>query len=206
MSEPPDATGSVTREHVFCAPDYGEFRRRLQSLDCQDCALGATRRNIVVDRGEETARVLLIGEAPGAEEDARGQAFVGRSGRLLDEMLCEAGWNPKRDILIANVAKCRPPENRAPHRDEVAACIPYLHRQVELLRPSAVVLLGGTAIRHVLPEHSKTAVTKLAGRALESSDPPGVRFFATFHPAYILRSRSKRPEMVRHLEQVRASL
>ncbi len=188
------------QRRVLDAPDYEEFRRRLGAFDCRLCGLAATRQHLVVDRGTPGASILLIGEAPGADEDRVGQAFVGRSGRLLDSVLTQAGIDPATDILIANVAKCRPPDNRAPKRDEVAACLPYLLRQIELAAPRCVVLLGATAIRHVLPEMRGAKVTEVAGTLFENERFPGVSFLVTFHPAYVLRSRSKEPTMVGHFE------
>ncbi len=149
---------------------------------------------------------MLIGEGPGAKEDREGRAFVGASGKYLDEMLREAGLEPEEDVLIANVVKCRPPENRAPSRDEVACCLPYLRRQIELVRPRYLVLLGATAVRHILPNEGKSAMKELVGRFFADDTVPDVDIFVTFHPAFILRNRTRRGEMVGHLRSLVARI
>ncbi len=183
------------------ARTYASFKRHLAGSNCQLCGLSADRTHIVVDRGTPKAEILLVGEGPGAEEDRLGSAFVGASGKLLDEMLREAEIDPKNDVLIANVVKCRPPENRTPTASEVAECLPLLRRQVELVRPRFVGLLGATAIRHLLGK--KGAVTPLVGRFTEHDSYPGIEFILLYHPAYILRSRSKRGVMVSWLRKLK---
>jgi DNA polymerase len=177
---------------------YAGFRTALAGSGCGLCPLAAGRTNIVVDRGDHRARILLVGEAPGADEDRQGLAFVGRSGKLLDAMLVEAGLDPAADVLIANVVKCRPPGNRPPTTAEATSCLPFLHRQMELAGPRVIVLLGATAFRRVLPGE-RGALTERAGRLFPRSDRPGIDFLVTFHPAYVLRSPGKRPLMVSHL-------
>jgi DNA polymerase len=146
---------------------------------------------------------MAVGEAPGAEEDRLGMAFVGRSGRLLDEMLREAGLDPERDILIANVVKCRPPGNRVPAPAEVDVCILYLRRQIELIQPRLLLLLGATAVRHLLPSRRREKMAAIAGRIFQSREMPGRRLLVTYHPAFVLRNPAKRPEMVAHLKKAK---
>ena len=160
----------------------------------------------MVDRGNPSARVLFVGEGPGAEEDRLGLAFVGRSGKLLDSMLREADIDPEKDVIIANVVKCRPPDNRAPSRTEVESCFPYLARQIELLRPEVVGLLGATAAKHLLRSHDTRRVSKIAGNFLKDTAYPETDIMVLFHPAYILRNRTKRRDMVAHLRRIRARL
>lgn len=123
---------STERESILRATSYAAYRAALSVHDCRACGLWSGRTRLVVDRGTPGARILLVGEGPGAEEDRLGRAFVGRSGRLLDAMLLEAGLNPERDVLIANIVKCRPPKNRAPSLAEARDCLPFLQRQIAL--------------------------------------------------------------------------
>lgn len=132
---------------------------------CHRCDLAASRQQVVVGRGNPDARLLLIGEAPGAEEDASGQPFVGRAGKLLEQLLAEAGLDSDRDLYIANVIKCRPPGNRKPSRAEIAACRPWLAQQLCLQRPQLIGLLGATALEALLG--LKGGITKLRGQWLE---------------------------------------
>ncbi len=129
---------------------------------CRRCGLAATRQQVVVGRGNPHARLLLVGEAPGAEEEACGQPFVGRSGRLLEAMLAAAGLDSERDLYIANVIKCRPPGNRKPSRSEIEACRPWLERQIALVQPQLVLLVGATALEALLG--IKGGITKLRGQ------------------------------------------
>ncbi len=155
----------------------------------------------MVDRGNSGARVLFIGEAPGEKEDFEGRAFVGRSGRLLDGMLSALSFDTNRDALITNVVKCRPPGNRAPSSEEAATCLPYLHKQVALVRPKWIVLLGATALRRVIPEKKTFSMQKEAGHFFEHTLYPGTRLYVLYHPAYILRDGRKKPVMERHLKK-----
>ncbi len=180
---------------------YAAFREALLGSDCSLCPLHARRTRIVADRGDPKARVLLVGEAPGAEEDRAGLAFVGRSGRLLDAVLDEAGMDPGRDVLIANVVKCRPPGNRPPAAAEAEACLPFLRRQIELVAPRVLVLLGATAAKHLLPGESG-GLTSRAGKLFRRPGYPAADLLITFHPAYALRNPRRRPDMVRHLALV----
>ena len=132
---------------------------------CHRCAMAESRQQVVVGRGNPHARLLLIGEAPGAEEDASGQPFVGRAGKLLEQLLAEAGLDSERDLYIANVIKCRPPGNRKPSRSEIAACLPWLAQQIALQRPQLIGLLGATALEALLG--LKGGITKLRGQWLE---------------------------------------
>jgi uracil-DNA glycosylase family 4 len=132
---------------------------------CHRCGLAESRQQVVVGRGNPHARLLLIGEAPGAEEDASGMPFVGRAGKLLEQLLAEAGLDSERDLSIANVIKCRPPGNRKPSRVEIAACLPWLQRQIALQRPQLIGLLGATALEVLLG--LKGGITKRRGQWLE---------------------------------------
>lgn len=177
---------------------------------CRRCGLAATRQQVVVGRGNPNARLLLLGEAPGAEEEACGQPFVGRSGRLLEAMLAAAGLSSERDLYIANVIKCRPPGNRKPSRTEIEACRPWLERQIDLVRPQLVLLVGATALEALLG--IKGGITQLRGQwfHLEASQGPdqpppsprspirwpeqgegGIALMPLLHPSYLLRNPSE---------------
>jgi len=182
---------------------YEGFRRELSSSDCRLCGLSEGRTRIVVDRGDPTARLMAIGEGPGAEEDRRGVAFVGRSGQLLDRLLTEAGFDVTRELLIANIVRCRPPGNRAPRVSEARACLPYLRHQISLVGPEVIVLLGASALRFLLPDVSGRAMKEVVGRYFDHREFPGVRFLPLYHPAYLLRDPRRVPETRMWLETLR---
>ncbi len=188
------------------APDYSSFKSELIRSNCSLCpSLCAERHNIVVDRGHPKASVMVIGEAPGATEDLTGQAFVGRAGRLLDRMLAYAGLNSAEDVLIANVVKCRPPNNRPPTPEEAANCLPYLFWQLRQVQPQVAVLLGATAARHLLPPDDRPMRDRVGGFNTISGFP-GISFQLLYHPAYLLRDPRKKPEVRVHLDALRAHL
>lgn len=156
--------------------------------DCRRCALADSRKNTVFGRGQAgRVRWMLIGEAPGAEEDRRGEAFVGQAGQLLDAMLRAAGIDPTADVFIANVLKCRPPNNRNPEQEEVVKCEPFLHEQIRLAAPECILLLGRFAAQSVL--NSTLPISRLRNKvhhiALAGRQVPVI---CTFHPAYLLRN------------------
>ena len=185
------------------ATTYRGFREALAASACSLCPLSAGRAHIVVDRGDPSARVMAIGEAPGAEEDREGRAFVGRAGRLLDELLVESGLDPDHDLLIANVVKCRPPDNRPPHAEEARRCLPFLRRQIELVRPRIIVLLGRTALKHMLPGEPARRLDGLVGKFFRRPEYAGLDLMVLFHPAYVLRNPASRQAMLRGLAALR---
>ena len=185
---------------------YASFRRLLRESGCTKCALSEGRANIVVDRGNPVPGIVVIGEGPGEEEDLRGKAFVGRSGRLLDRLLARAGIDSNRDILITNVVKCRPPKNRAPRPGEAEACLPFLRKQLLLVRPRAILLLGATAVRHLLPGKRKFTMRDEVGRVFASPEHPGAEIMILYHPAYLLRDPRRQPRFVEHVEHLRRHL
>jgi DNA polymerase len=158
---------------------------------CTACGLCRSRARTVFGVGSRTAPWLIVGEAPGAEEDARGEPFVGQAGRLLDNMLAAIGRSRQADasrpVFIANVLKCRPPGNRNPQPEEVAACVPFLLRQVELLQPRMMLVMGRFAAQSVL--HTEAPISALRGRvhgvSVAGREVPAV---VTYHPAYLLRN------------------
>ncbi len=168
--------------------------------NCQKCRLCAARTHAVPGEGNPHARLMFIGEGPGRDEDLTGRPFVGRAGQLLDKMIAAIGLS-REEVYIANVVKCRPPQNRAPEMDEVAACMPYLRAQVGLIRPQVIVLLGSSALGAILgPEHR---ITRERGAWIERK---GVFFMPTFHPAALLRDESKKRPVWEDLKKVRDKL
>ena len=155
---------------------------------CRGCALADTRTHVVFGDGCETAEIMLIGEGPGANEDAQGEPFVGRAGHLLDDMLEIIGLK-RDDVYIANIVKCRPPENRDPLGVEQEACIGYLRRQAALLRPKIIVCLGRIAAMRIIKPDFK--ITREHGQWFEKS---GIQMMAVYHPAALLRDPRRRPE------------
>jgi len=150
---------------------------------CEACALCKTRKNTVFGVGDERADWMLIGEAPGAEEDARGEPFVGQAGKLLDNMLAAIGLERSAGVYIANVLKCRPPGNRNPEPGEVGRCSPHLVRQIALVRPKLIVAMGRFAAQTLLA--SDASIASMRGRMFEYQ---GVPLVVTYHPAYLLRN------------------
>jgi uracil-DNA glycosylase len=150
---------------------------------CQACGLCQSRRNTVFGVGDQQADWLIIGEAPGENEDLQGEPFVGQAGKLLDNMLRALGLDRQRGVYIANVLKCRPPGNRNPEPEEVARCEPYLRRQVELLKPKIILAMGRFAVQALL--QTTEPIGRLRGRMHRYGDVPLV---VTYHPAYLLRN------------------
>lgn len=174
---------------------------RTEVLACTRCKLHVDRTNVVFGEGNPRARVLFVGEAPGATEDRTGRPFVGPAGQLLDRILNGAMGLQRSDVFIANINKCRPPGNRAPEADEVAACLPYLKQQVDLIRPEVIVCLGRTAAQNLLGTTAST--TALRGRTLDYHGTPVV---VTWHPAYLLRDPSHKRETWDDIKRVNALL
>lgn len=165
-------------------PDDGGLERlAAEASTCTRCALAAGRTSVVFGSGDPKARLMFVGEAPGHDEDLAGEPFVGRSGKLLDRLMREELGIERSSCYIANVVKCRPPRNRDPKEEEIEACRPYLHRQVELIRPVVVVTLGNFATRLLLG--TSEGISRLRGRTYRWGDR---HLVPTYHPAAVLRS------------------
>jgi uracil-DNA glycosylase family 4 len=173
----------------------GELREFIG--DCQRCKLAPRRTNLVFGVGNPNAQLMFVGEAPGADEDTRGEPFVGRAGQLLTDIIERGMGIGRADVYICNVIKCRPPDNRNPEPDEVAACEPFLLRQIDIVRPRAIVGLGTFAVQAVLKV--KTPISKLRGKW---QDFRGIRFMPTFHPAYLLRNPGDKRLVWADIQQV----
>jgi DNA polymerase len=170
--------------------------------DCQRCGLCRGRNRLVFGVGSPTARLMLVGEGPGADEDRQGEPFVGRAGQLLDRILAAMGLDRSR-VYIANVVKCRPPDNRVPLPEEAATCVPFLRTQIAVIRPEVIVALGRTALEGLLGR-KVASMSQVRGQWMSFE---GIPLLPTFHPAYLLRSpQAKRPvwedmkNVLRHLE------
>ncbi len=190
-----------TKENLIMgAKTYLEFKENLIKSNCSKCRLHEKRTNIVPDRGNPETKILVIGEGPGADEDAQGRAFVGRAGKLLDKIMESIELNTNNDILIANVVKCRPPDNRAPFKDEVNTCMPYLQKQIELVKPKIIILLGATALKHMIKDKKNFSMEEEAGKFFEVPEYPGIKFMVLYHPAYLLYDPRKKKDMWEHVK------
>jgi len=186
-------------------PGRAEAATELKALrehigDCQRCKLAPSRKNIVFGQGSASARLMFVGEAPGADEDEQGLAFVGKAGQLLTRIIESIGL--KRDeVFIANVLKCRPPQNRNPEPDEIASCQPFLERQIAAIRPKVIVGLGKFGGQWLL----KTAepISRIRGRV---GDYDGIKVIPTYHPAYLLRNPGAKKDVWEDMKTVRELL
>lgn len=197
------------------SPDDSEQAAQLRVLDeqevrpCQRCGLAATRTNTVFGQGSPSARLAFVGEAPGFEEDRQGLAFVGRAGQLLTRMI-QAMTLTREEVFICNVLKCRPPNNRDPAPDEIAACSPHLIKQLQIIQPEVIVALGAPAARTLL--RTKDSIGRLRGRFHDfyvdgplSGNAP-VPLMPTYHPAYLLRSPQHKAKAWSDLQAVMEKL
>lgn len=195
------ALNTTPVERIAAMPDaktLGSLREGLAG--CALCKLCKTRTNIVFGDGNERAKLMFVGEAPGENEDLQGRPFVGRAGQLLEKMI-EAMGLSRSDVYIANVVKCRPPENRNPEHDEIESFEPFLHRQIDLIRPDVVVALGKFAAQTLL--RTEIPISQLRGQFHEYR---GIALMPTFHPAYLLRNPPSKKEAWEDLKQVAARL
>jgi DNA polymerase len=171
--------------------------KELYSARCAKCPLSASRKSFVFGAGNVDAPLMLVGEAPGADEDAQGVPFVGAAGKLLSELLEAASLDRKKDVFITNILKCRPPSNRTPNDAEIVACLPLLHRQIEVVAPAILLLLGKTAGNALLG----TGET-LGAMRRKKFDYRGIPTFVTYHPAALLRTAAYRADTEADLQRV----
>lgn len=158
--------------------------------ECTRCELAATRTNVVFSGGNCNAKIMVIGEAPGKNEDETGLAFVGRAGKLLDKVLLTQNLTREKDVYICNTVKCRPPQNRVPKPLEKAACRPFLDKQIEIVQPQIILLAGATAVKSML--ETKLPISKIRGQWFEG--PYESRIMPVFHPSYLLRHEYNKAE------------
>lgn len=164
--------------------------------DCEKCKLAKNRNNIVLGCGNKEAKIMFIGEGPGADEDIQGEPFVGKAGKLMNQAFKGLGIK-REDVYICNVVKCRPPMNRNPEPDEVKECLDYLRAQVVLVKPKIIVLLGSVALKAILGD--EVTITKARGKWVEKN---GIYYMPTFHPAALLRDEAKKVDFWNDLKEV----
>lgn len=176
---------------------------RQKCESCTGCALAKSRNNVVFSDGNpSTARIVLIGEAPGEMEDECGRPFVGRAGQLLNEFLAEAGISRDEDLYIINTVKCRPPENRVPSDEEKSACRKFLDAQIDIIKPDAIVLCGATALKSFVELDKKQTISKVRGQWMNILvDGVEYKAMTIFHPSYLLRNHSMAEGSPRRLMQ-----
>jgi uracil-DNA glycosylase len=166
---------------------------------CPLCKLARTRKNAVPGEGQISAKIMFIGEAPGRNEDEKGKPFVGAAGRILDNLLRKAGIE-RSQVFITNIVKCRPPNNRVPEEDELIACRPYLDRQIALIKPKVICILGRTAYSSIL---GGSSISANRGKIIERS---GQKYFSTFHPAAVIYNKSLRSTLEADLKKLAAEI
>ena len=199
----PDVSADVmaARELARSAANLDELRALLTNFE--GCGLKKTASRLCLSRGSKTARLMLIGEAPGRDEDIQGEPFVGRAGQLLDRMLAAIGLG-EADVYITNIVFWRPPGNRTPTPEEVQVCKPLVERQIELLNPKILVFLGGVSAKHLTG--ASEGILKLRGKWLTYPLGEGIRAMATLHPAYLLRTPIAKRDVWRDLLAIRDAL
>lgn len=198
-AEPPQVfrqTSPVPQQSAALPDDLEALREVVRT--CGNCRLCQTRRNTVFGEGDPHARLMFIGEGPGADEDASGRPFVGAAGQLLDKMITAMQFS-RGEVYIANIVKCRPPNNRNPEPDEAANCIGYLKKQISLIKPECIVLLGAVALKFLLER--RDGVSKLRGNWLDYN---GIPLMVTFHPSFLLRNPDAKREAWSDLQKVMA--
>lgn len=168
--------------------------------ECKKCRLCTNRTNIVLGEGNINAKIMFIGEGPGADEDKQGVPFVGKAVQLMNKAFQALGIN-REEIYIANIVKCRPPSNRVPEEDEAQACLNYLRNQVVLIKPEIIVLLGSTALKTILGK--EYGITAVRGKWMEKN---GIKYMPTWHPAALLRDENKKIEFWQDLKELKKYL
>lgn len=171
-----------------------ELRERIG--DCTLCRLHQGRTNLVFGAGNPQADLMFIGEGPGRDEDIKGEPFVGRAGQLLTKIIEAMGYK-RSDVYIANIVKCRPPQNRNPADDEAATCLPFLHQQVAIIQPKVIVCLGSVAVHHLLGTDEK--ITRIRGKWQEWD---GIPVMPTYHPAFLLRNPNMKKPVWEDMQEV----
>ena len=200
--EPAAPPASLFGELLPSPPSLAKSSETMEDIwrdigDCTRCGLCEGRTQVVNTHGNHKARLMFVGEAPGADEDAQGKPFVGRAGQLLTKII-EAIGLKREEVLIGNVNRCRPPGNRQPTLEEAAICRPFLFREIAAVQPEVIVVMGNTAVRNLL--ETREGITRIRGKF---QDFRGIKVMPTFHPAYLLRDPSKKRETWEDLKKVR---
>ncbi len=189
------------REVIEAVPDSLKAIRE-EIGDCKRCRLHRSRKNIVFGYGNEDADLVFVGEGPGREEDIQGLPFVGEAGAMLTRIIERVFHLRREDVYIANVVKCRPPDNRTPQADEIATCLPFLEKQLSVIKPEVIVALGGVAARSLI--HTDKGITSLRGKFYNYRD--GSVIMPTFHPAFLLRNPNRKRETYEDMLKVKERL
>jgi DNA polymerase len=188
---------------ILAAESYADYKKKLSSYDCQRCSLCHARLNIVIDRGNPQSAILIISERPGDNEDRVGKPFVGRAGELLDKMLKSIDLQPNEDVLITNVVRCKPEVDRSPTKDEVDACFPFLEKQIALMQPKVILLLGAVAVKWVDSSRTDIKMEDEAGKFFTLPRFPDVQLMVMYNPAFLLRDPRKKTDTWEHLKALR---
>ena len=191
------------RAEMPSASLYGPAAKKLKDIAgeialCKNCRLAFKRTNTVPGQGNPQPEVMFVGEGPGEDEDLQGLAFVGRAGQLLTKMIEAMGFS-REEVFIGNIVKCRPPDNRKPEPDEMEACIPFLKRQIAIIKPKVIVALGATSLSGLVSLPEGETITKVRGKWLKYE---GIDLMPTFHPAYLLYSPAAKKEVWIDLQEV----
>jgi DNA polymerase len=194
------AVDSAPADSLLPTADSAFDALRAEAHDCTKCRLAGTRTNVVFGVGNPDADLMFIGEAPGRDEDERGEPFVGRAGQLLTDII-KAMKLTRDDVYIANVIKCRPPENRNPEPDELEACRPFIRRQVELIQPKVIVTLGKFGLQSLTGKGY--GISAVRGQWLDYN---GIKLMPTYHPAYLLRTPAAKKDVWQDMKKVMAEL
>lgn len=215
----------TTHNQILSQASYEAFAKTLRESNCQRCPLSKSRTHIVVDRGNPQSKIMIISERPGENEDKTGIAFVGRAGELLDKIFAAIGLDTNKDLLIVNVVKCLPPTERAPQSNEAEACRPYFEKQIALVQPKIILLLGAVAFKYVSGQGSTSLIREANSKNLRSINEPrdfsmeeeagkfftlpqfrGIQFMVLYHPAFLLRDPSKKKPMWLHVQRLKEFL
>lgn len=188
---------------ILSTETYEAFCQSLKNSKCERCPLSEKRNKIVIDRGNPKAPVMIISERPGENENREGVAFVGKAGALLDKIFTSIGMDTNKDVIITNVVKCMPPTDRSPTAGEVEVCRPYLEKQISLIKPKVIILLGAVAYKFVSGETGDMQMEKNAGKFLQLPAYPGIQFMVLYHPAFLLRDPRKKKDMWEHVQKLR---
>ncbi len=197
--QPRSISPEPMKKRENAARSLNELEERLKN--CSRCKLAKGRTHLVFGEGNPQAELMFVGEGPGRDEDLQGRPFVGRAGQLLTRII--SAMNRKRsDVYIANIVKCRPPNNRNPEPDEVKACMPFLLKQIEIVRPKVICALGGVAFQNLM--ETKAPISKLRGNLYPWRE--GIYLIPTFHPAFLLRNPAKKREVWEDVQKIMAFL
>jgi len=191
---------SHSMDKILGAESYGKFRHELSLFECAKCGMATNRTALFVDEGNPDAKVLFITDVPGDSKNLEEANFLGQSGVLLNEMLRGVGFSLKNDALIASVVKCLPPNVSSITHMEISTCLTFLKKQIELMQPSLIVLLGAAAFQCLFPGRNSISIDKEAGRLFENPDYPDAKFMLLYHPALIANDPRRQSATQKHLQ------